>query len=79
MSRERDIAFGIHSRIPMCCIEFFVDEWEYTHTNDSAYVQAVNYADAHYVQCPKCLGTGRKVKIKWCINECGGDHLKDFK
>ena len=75
-----DLAFGIHSRIPLCCIDFFIKEWEYMYMNDrSPYVQAVNYAEWHYVPCPKCLGTGHKAKIRWCINECGGDHPQDFK
>lgn len=78
MSKEQHIAFGIHSRVPRCCIDFFVNEWEYMYRNDTAYVQAVNYANVHYVQCPKCLGTGRKANIRWCVNECGGDHLQDF-
>ena len=76
---SRDIAFGVHSGIPRCCIAFFVKEWEYMYMDDSnPYVQAVNYAAWNYVPCPKCLGTGRKVKIKFCVNECGGDHPQDF-
>ena len=74
-----DRAFGIHSRIPLCCIDFFINEWEYMYMTDSPYVRAVSYAAWSYVPCPKCLGTGRKAKIKFCINECGGNHWEDFK
>jgi hypothetical protein len=78
MTKERDIAFGIHSRIPRCCIDFFVSEWVYIYPRDTAYTSAVNAANWHYVPCPKCLGTGRKANIKWCINECGREHPEDF-
>lgn len=74
-----DRAFGIHSRIPTCCIDFFIDEWEFMFTDKNPYVRAVAHAAWSYIPCPKCLGTGRKANIKWCVNECGGDHYKDFK
>ena len=74
-----DKAFGIHSRIPICCIDFYTDKWEMEYTRGTPYAQAVDAAGWHYVPCPRCLAVGHKANIRWCVNECGGDHPKDFK
>jgi hypothetical protein len=75
-----DIRYGLHSRIPTCCIIFFVTEWEsiYREGSDMPYNRAVDAARAGYVQCPECLGSGTKVKILDCDLECGGNHRGDF-
>lgn len=74
-----DRAFGLHSKIPPCCVEFYVTHWESIWTNnDSFYHRAVRAAEFGYVPCPTCLGTHNKVKIKRCIYECGGEHREDF-
>lgn len=75
-------AFGAHSKIPACCIEFFINEWdrgEWWQNEGNWYRQAVDAAGFGYVPCPKCLGMRNKVKIKLCDEECGGDHHRDFK
>ena len=74
-----NIAFGLHSRIPTCCIRFFNDEWPSIWRNHrSPYVRAVNAARFGYVPCPDCLAKGNKVKLLVCRLECGGDHERDF-
>ncbi len=78
MNKQQHKAYGIHSRIPLCCIDFFNNEWKIEYTRDTPYYRAVTIADWYYVPCPKCLATGHKVKIRWCINECGADHPQDF-
>lgn len=79
VSSERDIAFGKHSNIPNCCIDFFVEEWEFIHIRkDDLYVRAVNSCAWGYVPCPECLGRGNKVHVRQCITECGKKCWKDF-
>lgn len=74
--------FGLHSRIPACCIEFFIEEWDaYAIYNqqDNPYRKAVDAARFGYVPCPRCLGTNNRAKLKVCAIECGGNHRDDFK
>jgi hypothetical protein len=80
-NREYHIKFGVHSNIPACCINFFVNKWdkrEMWRQHDNPIVKKVRASGANYVQCPKCLSAGRKVQIKLCDAECGGDHTEDF-
>lgn len=76
-----DWAYGRHSNIPSCCIEFFVEEWSrrrmWEHEDDP-YVRAVNVAHFNYVPCPTCLGRNKRAKLKLCVDECGGEHHRDF-
>lgn len=74
-----DRAFGEHSNIPACCIDFYVKEWEYIwQQHNHPYVKLIRKSKANYVQCPKCLNENKIVKIKDCKKECGGDHFADF-
>lgn len=74
-----DWAFGLHSNIPSCCIEFYVDNWDRIwNREDEPYQQAVDAARFGYVPCPQCLGYNRRAKIVNCEFECGGDHRSDF-
>lgn len=74
-------AFGAHSNIPECCVEFFVNQWDMQEgwsNENNWYHQAVNVARFGYVPCPPCLGLGNKAIIKLCDDECGGQHRSDF-
>jgi len=73
--------FGLHSRIPTCCIRFFIDEWdgrELWRDEESPYARALKASRAQYVQCPQCLANGRVANLRICRVECGGDHVGDF-
>lgn len=80
--RAYHIAFGAHSRIPSCCVRFFIGEWE--DINDwpekpmNLYKRAVNASNAGYVQCPECLGSGNAIDIRDCRRECGKECARDF-
>jgi len=78
MTREGEIAFGQHSRIPACCIEFYITEWDNERSADSAYMEAVHLSDYEYVPCPPCFATGTKVRIKICAEECGRECWRDY-
>jgi hypothetical protein len=77
-------AFGKHSNIPDCCIDFWLTEWLTVFQDDGSgwkhpYARAVNSSKWGYVPCPECLGEGNRIKVKDCSIECGGEHRKDFK
>lgn len=79
--KEYHWAFGRHSNLPNCCIDFFVEEWDMSEcwqNEGNWYHQAIRAAKYGYVPCPRCLGTGNKVKIRWCLDECGKEHPDDF-
>lgn len=79
MSRERDMAFGRHSRLPECCIQFFVDgRWDVERDRGSAYREAVHLSDYDYVPCPPCFATNTKVKMLDCAEYCGMPCYKIF-
>lgn len=75
-----DIAYGLHSRIPACCIRFFVGEWRtmWRDREGTPYSRALDASSARYVQCPECLGRGNVVQLLICNHECGGEHRQDF-
>lgn len=77
-NRERAIAFGTHSKIPRCCIQFFIDEWDRERDLKTVYHRLIGYSTYNYVPCPECFATGNKVKIVECEIECKRECWKDF-
>lgn len=79
-TRQYHIAFGLHSRIPFCCVLFFADEWDGqgAYRQNPLYHRALAATNAQYVMCPPCLASGNKIKLQLCRVECGGDHADDF-
>ena len=79
-SRERDIAYGIHSNIPRCCIDFFVDVWSPQRMWEwSEYNRAIDRREHYnYVPCPRCFFLDRRVHLKDCLLECRRECWKDF-
>lgn len=74
-------AFGIHSRIPDCCIEFYVTEWHpffETKWRGTVYDDAVTESGFKYVPCPKCFYTDSRAEIRICAVECGRECYKDY-
>jgi hypothetical protein len=72
-------AFGEHSLIPNCCIEFFVNEWdskELWRQNSLPIVKANNERPTQYVMCPECLVNNREVKIHFCDDRCVKEYRK---
>ena len=78
MSRARDIAYGRHSLIPDCCIQFYIDEWENHCTLNTHYQEMAHASDYNYVPCPKCFFQGIKVKIRVCEIDCKRKCWLDF-
>lgn len=77
-------AYGKHSNIPDCCIEFWLTEWLREFRDElgtgwsSPYARAINRAGWGYVPCPECFGGGFKIKVRDCAKECKRDCRKDF-
>ena len=78
MSKERDIAFGKHSKIPACCIQFFVDEWEQEYSRKTWYYEAVQRSIFNYVPCPTCFAHGNRVAIVICEVDCGRECWREY-
>jgi len=75
------IAYGRHSLIPECCIQFYVTEWHplfETKWCGTAYNKIINESAYDYVPCPKCFFTSNKARIRLCATECGKECWKDF-
>jgi hypothetical protein len=75
MSKEYDIAYGRHSNIPECCIQFFITRWDYT----NQYGDIVHaFSPVNYIPCPKCFANGNFNKLKMCDSDCGKECYKEF-
>ena len=65
-----DVAFGRHSLIPECCIEFFIGPWA---SNDYTQWTAEDRDpgfDGEYVRCDECMRLNKQVKIHKCTKDC---------
>lgn len=67
-------AMGLHSKIPLCCITFWITSW----VDKTTYKQKRKYFDTlklieekksitiEYVPCPLCVKKEKFVKIHYC-------------
>ncbi len=61
--RQWHAALGRHSRIPECCIEYFLECWERK--------QRTRYdLGVYYVRCPRCVATDNLADLHHCTPEC---------
>jgi hypothetical protein len=77
-----DIARGIHSRIPPCCIAFFVTVWmPLVEPRRLWTAKEERWWSRHqrrmpkgigYVPCPCCCRAKRFVKVHTCTRRCEG-------
>lgn len=80
---SRDIAFGLHSKIPTCCIAFFILEW--SHISGGLYaekyfkkIRRISRArekkklfGIDYIPCPDCLESHNFSNVHKCVKGCG--------
>jgi hypothetical protein len=74
-------AYGAHSRIPSCCIEFYVTEWYPNFENkwrETSFAKMIRDSHYNYVPCVSCFFTKQQIKIRICADECGKDCYKEF-
>lgn len=63
-----DVAYGLHSNIPECCVAFFIRDWDH----ESPYGQMIYHkCKCQYVPCPKCWQDKTFNKLRVCIKDCG--------
>ena len=67
------IKCGIHSGIPICCVQYYVSKrlWmtDKELLGDNAQIQKLVgdlYSNFHYIPCPKCVKNKTIVKTKKC-------------
>lgn len=58
---------GTHSKIPFCCINFFLERWDPENWNMQ---KKHTVRNVHYVPCEKCLTKKSFIKTKDCNVEC---------
>ncbi len=75
-------SYGVHSGIPLCCVTFFVEDWDKrfeTFWRKSAYSKAVDDGGWNYVPCPECFRANRKVDMVICEFDCMDKCWNKFK
>src|ERR1700743_2660791 len=73
-----DLERGLHSNIPLCCIEFFNRGWFPLKAAEILYGFVDPFIKDYeaklpswgYVPCPDCLKTGNRAEIHWCDETC---------
>lgn len=81
VSKEYHIAYGRHSLIPNCCIQFYVTEWEpfyETKWRETAYHELIYKSEYDYVPCPACFFGNNRVVIRDCVTECKRNCWKEI-
>jgi hypothetical protein len=67
------IARGVHSRIPACCIAYWLAVHSRRNHGRPTRVRKDRVASLPgYVRCPKCVRSGHKVQIHRCTRRCAG-------
>lgn len=76
------VEMGIHSKIPTCCILFFVTA--YGPANDAAGRRPCAYffmlhkkKSFGYIPCPKCFEINNRIKIHKCTMRCEAWYRKN--
>ena len=70
-SPESDRVYGLHSNIPECCVDFYINIW--TKEPLSARIEFWDRhksSDFHYVPCVTCLETNNFKEIHRCDEKC---------
>lgn len=73
---QDEFAYGIHSQIPLCCVEFFCNRIRSGKSPVAHLVKLERGLDPGelngimYVQCDTCFKENRVVKIHMCTEEC---------
>lgn len=70
-SRLKNLQYGLHSKIPKCCIDYFLNIWKIKQSEfkDKRMQSSVGW---NYIPCDKCLFADNKVEIHACGIECMG-------
>lgn len=73
-----DSWIGRHSNIPRCCIRFYIEQWAVRPLLRDPHFERNYWRRMRrrqwtglYIPCPRCLASGRAVKIHLCGPRCG--------
>lgn len=70
-TQEYHFAFGIHSNIPLCCVEFFIGEYnEMWKDGKQFYQKALIKKRWNYIPCLKCAKSRNKIVLHECDARC---------
>jgi hypothetical protein len=70
--------FGLHSNIPACCVDFFVQQWfpvSHTAHRDREHWKQIRQVEKEvghidYIPCPSCLQQKNFVPVHKCDISC---------
>lgn len=81
VNKKFHFLFGIHSGIPLCCIDFFINVWDARelYRQDRPLVKAIHASEVRYVQCPSCLRHKRAARLRRCGEECWTNCVAAFR
>lgn len=70
--RKYHTAFGIHSNIPVCCVEFFIGDYDQMYYDTKQhYIKGVGvFRRWNYIPCPKCAKSNNKIMLHECTIPC---------
>jgi hypothetical protein len=72
LMRLYHILYGKHSKIPTCCVSFFVNCWDDVHWNQENFKA---YSELHEQQLPKYYQESRTNEIKRNPEELGVEYI----
>jgi len=90
LTKAEDRAFGLHSNIPRCCVEFYISaylpvilEWQWlgneympSPLKRAIFPKRRRKMAAQYIQCPVCALLGNIQKLHICNRNCPPEILR---
>jgi hypothetical protein len=69
-SDEWHRAFGLHSNIPECCVDYFVGTWRTRFDTERGRDYVKMTKSWKYIPCPECLAAKRIERLHYCDSSC---------
>jgi hypothetical protein len=67
---QATIDCGAHSGIPSCCVLFYIGSWRWFSAQDAAKYKSRITPTFTHIPCPKCLQSGRTIRMRRCPKSC---------
>jgi hypothetical protein len=67
---QATIDCAAHSGIPACCVLFYIGSWRWFSAQDAAKYRSRIPATFTHIPCPKCLQSGRTIRMRRCRKSC---------
>lgn len=67
---QATIDCAAHSGIPPCCVLFYIGSWRWFSAQVAARYKSRIPAIFTHIPCPKCLQSGRTIRMRPCPKSC---------